>query len=83
MTKAQRIREFFNIVLEEDVKDLNGVSVKEATTNFGVGIVMVFGVALHLLMGAWQIVVSLLLVGYDLIVKGLTRVMPGTDKIRA
>ena len=75
--KTQRTKEFIRLTLEEEtVEDLRGIPVKEAAANFGLGILMTFVVVLHLALTAWQLAVSFLLLGYDLIVKGLAKVLP-------
>jgi hypothetical protein len=75
-TKTERIREFVGIVLQEDIIDLRGIPVKEATINLGLGLLMVLVTLLHFILNIWQFVVSLLLVSYDLIARGLAKVMP-------
>ena len=75
MNKTQRIKEFVKVSLEENLADLRSISVKEAVANLGLGIIMVLVVALNLALSVWQLTVSLLLVGYDLIAKGLGRFM--------
>ena len=75
-TKTQRIKEFVGIVLHDDITDLRGIPVKEATINLGLGLLMVLVTILHFALNIWQLVVALLLVGYDLIARGLTKIMP-------
>jgi len=75
-TKTERLREFIGIVLQDDITDLRGIPVKEATINLGLGLLMVLVTILHFALNIWQFVVSLLLVGYDLIAKGLAKIMP-------
>lgn len=77
MNKTQRIKEFVRITLEEEtIEDLRGVSVKEAGLNFGLGLLMGLPVVLHLALTVWQLAVSFLLLGYDLITKGLAKILP-------
>ena len=76
MNKTEEIKEFIRIVLKEDINDLRGLPIKETTINLGLSTLMVLVTALHLALAIWQFVVSLLLVGYDLITKGLVKIMP-------
>ena len=76
MDKTQRLKEFIGICLKEDVNDLRGLPVKETSINLGLSILMLLVTAVHLILSVWQLVVSLLLVGYDLIAKGLVKIMP-------
>ena len=75
-TKTERLREFIGIVLQDDTNDLRGLAIKESTINLGLGLLMVLVTILHFALNIWQFVVSLLLVGYDLIAKGLVKIMP-------
>ncbi len=75
-TKTERLREFIIICLNDDITDLRGLPVKETTINLGLGLLMVLVTILHFALNIWQFVVSLLLVGYDLITKGLVKIMP-------
>ena len=75
MNKTQRIKEFVKVSLEENLADLRNISAKEAVANLGLGIIMVLVVALNLALSVWQLTVSLLLVGYDLIAIGLGKFM--------
>lgn len=75
-TKTERLREFIGIVLQDDITDLRGIPVKESTINLGLGLLMVLVTVLHFALNIWQFVVSLLLVGYDLVAKGLAKIMP-------
>lgn len=79
-TKTERLREFIGIVLEDDITDLRGLPLKETTINLGLGLLMVLVTILHFALNIWQFVVSLLLVGYDLIARGLAKIMP-TPKV--
>jgi hypothetical protein len=81
MDKTQRLKDFLGICLKEDVNDLRGIPVKESTVNLGFSILMLLVTALHLALSCWQFAVSLLLVGYDLIAKVLTKVMPAPKEI--
>ena len=75
--KTQRTKEFIRLTLEEEtVKDLRGIPVKEAAVNFGLAILMVFATALHLGLTACQVGIAFLLLGYDLITKGLAKILP-------
>lgn len=74
--KTERLKEFIGIVLKEDTNDLRGLDFRETTVNLGLSILMVMVTVLHLVLSCWQFVVSLLLVGYDALSKGLERVMP-------
>ena len=76
MEKTQRLKDFIGICLKEDSNDLRGLDAKETTVNLGLSILMLLVTALHLVLSCWQFVVSLLLVGYDLIAEGLSKVMP-------
>ena len=83
MDKTQRLNEFIEICLKEDINDLRGLPIKETSVNLGLSILMLLVTALHLALGLWQFVASLLLGGYDLIVKGLVKVMPAPKKEEA
>ncbi len=74
--KTERLRQFLAICLKEDIIDARGIPIKEATINLGLSVLMVLVTALHLALTCWQFVVSLLLLGYDAIVKGLVKIMP-------
>lgn len=76
--KMQRIREFVRISLEEDITDLRGVTVKEALLNVALGLLQLLIVAFHIVLSLWQLVVSVLLLGYDGLVKVLKKTMSGT-----
>ena len=78
MSKTERIKEFFRVCLEEDTtNELRDFPVKDAMAHFGLGILMVLATALHLILCAWQLVASLLLVGYDAATAGLAKILPG------
>ena len=77
MDKTQRLKQFLGIVLQEDISDARDIKAKESTINPGLSVLMVLVTALHLVLSCWQFVVSLLLVGHDLIAKGLSTILPG------
>ena len=77
MDKTQRLKQFLGIVLQEDTSDARDIKAKESTINLGLSVLMVLVAALHLVLSVWQFVVSLLLVGHDLIAKGLSEILPG------
>lgn len=79
-TKTERLREFIGICLNDDITDLRGLPVRETSINLGLGFLMVLVTVLHFALNIWQFVVSLLLVGYDLIAKGLVKIMPAPKK---
>lgn len=81
MDKTQRIREFVKISLEDDAADLRQLPVKESLVNLGLGLLMAMVVILHLALGVWQLAVSVLLLGYDWITKGLAKIMPGPKPV--
>lgn len=76
MTNMERIRNFMVACFDGDDRDLRELSVKEASTNVLLGITMIVGVALNLVLTLLQLGGSLWLVLYDLIIKGLKKVMP-------
>jgi len=77
MNKIERSKEVIRLTLEEEtIEDIRGIPVKEASINFGLAIIMAFAFALHLGLTMWQLVISLLLLGYDLITKGLAKFIP-------
>jgi hypothetical protein len=77
MTKTERIKEFFRICLEEDTtNEPRDIPLKDAVAHFGLGVLMVLGIGLHLVLCAWQLTVALLLVGHDLLVAVLKRFFP-------
>jgi hypothetical protein len=75
MDKMQRIQEFVKVSLEDDSTDLRGIEIKDASIHLGLGILMVLVVSVHLALSMWQFAVSILLAGYDLIAKVLTKIM--------
>jgi len=75
-TKIERFRETVNICLQPDIIDLRELPISETALNLGLDILMVLVVILHLALGIWQFATSLLLVGYDLTAKILTKIMP-------
>lgn len=82
MDKTERLKEFIGICLKEDINDLRGLPIKETSVNLCLSVLMLLVTALHLALGLWQFVASLLLGGYDLIVKGLVKVMPAPKPTR-
>lgn len=76
MTKLQRIKELARIILEPDSNDLRDMPVKESVANIGTGILVMLIIATHLILSLWQFAVSILLVGYDLVIKMLVKAMP-------
>lgn len=73
---TERLREFISICLQDDITDLRGLPVKETAINLGLGLLMVLVSILHFALNIWQFVVSLLLVGYDLVARDLAKIMP-------
>ena len=75
MSKTDRLKQFVGVVFAEDISDLRTIPVKEALANIGLGLLMIIMAAFHTVLGFWQLVVAVLLVGYDAIAKGLTWLM--------
>ena len=76
MGKTQRLKQFVSIVLQEDISDARDIEVKESSINLGLSVLMLLVTVIHLALSVWQFVVSLLLVGHDLIAKVLVKIMP-------
>jgi hypothetical protein len=72
----KRITELVKLALGPGVIDVRGITVKEAGIGLGWGFLLVGLGLLELFLGVWQIIVGLLLFGYDLLTKGLSRIMP-------
>jgi hypothetical protein len=73
----ERITELVKLALSPGVIDVRGITVKEAGIGLGWGFLLIGLGLLELFLGVWQIIVGLLLFGYDLLTKGLNKVMPG------
>lgn len=69
----KRITELVKLALSPGVIDVRGITVREAGIGLGWGFLLVGLGLLELFLGVWQIIVGLLLFGYDLLVKGLNR----------
>lgn len=76
MNKIQRIRELAGFCMEENGADLRDLSAKESLGNLGLGLLMALIAALNIGLSLWQITASVLLLGYDWIAKGLSKIMP-------
>ncbi len=74
--KANKFRQFIDATLEDDIHSLKGWPLKETSINFGIGILMFLMAALHLIVAATQLAFSLIASVCDLLVKGLTKIMP-------
>jgi len=74
--KANKFRQFINATLEDDITTLKGWPLKETSINFGIGILMFFMAALHLVVAATQLAFSLIATACDLLVKALVKIMP-------
>jgi len=78
-TKIEGFRELVNICLRPDIIDLRELPISETALNLGLDVLMVLVAILHLALGIWQFATSLLLVGYDLTAKILTKIMPSPE----
>ena len=72
MNKVQQLKGYMEVVLRDDITDLRTIPVMESLANVGLGIVMILTAAFHLGLSLWQLAVAILLVGYDVLAKGLT-----------
>ena len=71
MNKVQQLKGYMEVVLRDDITDLRTIPVVESLANVGLGIVMILTAAFHLGLSLWQLAVAILLVGYDVLAKGL------------
>lgn len=78
MTKTERLKEVMRLSLGQDITDLRDITIRDGAESLGFGIVMLLIGVLHLMLSAWQFLVGVLIVGYDLVSKGLARVMQKT-----
>ena len=75
-TKTERLREFMDSCLRDDIDSLQGFPLKETSINLGMGILMLLMAALHLIYAVCQFAFSLVAAISDLLVKGLVKIMP-------
>jgi len=75
-TKTERFHRFIESCLQDDIDSLRGWPLVETATNFGIGILMFLMASLHLVISATQLAFSLIATVGDLLVKGLTKIMP-------
>jgi len=75
-TKTERLRQFMDSCLRDDIDSLHGFPLKETSINLGIGILMLLMAALHLLYAMCQFAFSLVAAISDLFVKGLVKIMP-------
>lgn len=83
MNSTQRLREYVAVSLEPDSADLRKVSIKDAALNLGLSMVMVVVSGLHVVLASCQFVVRVMLAGYDVIAKGVTRAIPENNSKKA
>lgn len=70
-----RVKELFRLALSPGVVDVREITVREASIGLGWGFLVLGLGLLQLFLGVWQCLVGFLLFGYDLIGKGLNRIM--------
>ena len=71
-----RIKALLKLALEPAMVNVRGITVKEAGIGLGWGFLLVGLGLLELFLGVWQVIVGLLLLGYDLLVRRLSKAMP-------
>ena len=76
MNKTQHIREIAGFSMGENGTDLRDLPMKESLGNLGLGLLLALIAALNIGLSLCQLTVSVLALGYDLITKGLSKVMP-------
>jgi len=77
LNRVDKIRHFIATTLAGDDYDPRSFTVKDSLLGIALGLFMLIVVAFHLLLLLARLVISLLLFGYDLMVKVLAKVIPG------
>lgn len=75
-TKTEKLRQFMDSCLQDDIDSLQGFPIKETSINLGMGILMLLMAALHLISTICQFAFSLVAAISELFVKGLVKIMP-------
>jgi len=75
-TKTEKLHQFTNSCLQEDIDSLRGFPLKETSITLGLSCLMLLMAALHLFFAACQFALSLIATAGDLLVKVLVKIMP-------
>ena len=81
MNRVAKIRHFIASTLAGDGHDPRSFTVKDSLLGMALGVFMVLVVAFHLVLLVVRIVISLLLFGYDMIVRVLGKISLPEDNI--